>query len=217
MPQTDINLEKSHWALALCALPAFHPSQQCSSAWKHGTLALPALLLVKITGSTHFPVFFCQLWEKALISFLPPRCWPWWRCEKPSLRATALQHLLSPQCELLSPLFVSLNSVTLLFCFSEEVMIPRLFVVIEFVVSSFGPHSPATGRLDWVSTAMSTSLTIIHWQWWMHCLTLSLFTWCNDKIYNCMAGFSLYCFKGLHRHITNVSWIQLSGCLYRLR
>lgn len=32
--------------------------------WKHGTLTLPVLLLVKFAGSTHFPVFFCQLWEK---------------------------------------------------------------------------------------------------------------------------------------------------------
>lgn len=31
-----------------------------------GTLALPAQLLVKVAGSTHFPVFFCQLWEKGL-------------------------------------------------------------------------------------------------------------------------------------------------------
>lgn len=49
-----------------CGLPAFQPPQQCSSALRHGTLALPAPLLVKVAGSTHFPVFFCQLWEKSL-------------------------------------------------------------------------------------------------------------------------------------------------------
>lgn len=32
---------------------------------QHGTLTLPVLLLLKFAGSTHFPVFFCQLWEKS--------------------------------------------------------------------------------------------------------------------------------------------------------
>lgn len=98
-------LRSRSWLTALCALPADQPPQQCGSVWKHGTLALPALLLVKTTGSTHFPVFFCQLWEKALISFLPPRRWPWKRCEKPSSRATALRCVPSLLSELLSPLF----------------------------------------------------------------------------------------------------------------
>lgn len=105
---------RSHsWATVLCTLPAVHPSQHCSSVWKHGTLTLPASLLVKVAGSTHFPVFFCQVWEKALISFLPPRRRPWRRYEKPCLRATALRCVPSRQSELLSPLFVSLNPVVL--------------------------------------------------------------------------------------------------------
>lgn len=49
--------------------------------------------------------------KKALISFLPPRRWLWRRCEKPSLRATALLCVPSWQSELLSLLFVSLNAV----------------------------------------------------------------------------------------------------------
>lgn len=104
MLEIDINLEKPQ---LLCAMPAFHPSQQRTSAWKHGPLTLPTLLLVKTTGSTHFPVFFCQLWEKALISFLPPRRWLWRPCEKPVLRATAPRRIPSPQSEPLSPLSVN--------------------------------------------------------------------------------------------------------------
>lgn len=98
-----------------CSVPCQQFSRHNSAAlcWRHSTLALPATLLVKTAGSTHFPVFFCQLWEKALISFLPPRHWPWRRCEKPSLRATAPHCVPSRQSELLSLVFVSLNSVVL--------------------------------------------------------------------------------------------------------
>lgn len=64
---------------------------------------------------------------------------------------------------------------------------------------------------------MSTSLTITHWRWWLHCLTLSLFTWCSDKIWNWMAWLCLYCLQSLHRHRAKLLKIQLSGCLCRSR
>lgn len=148
MAETDSNLEKPQ--PGSCASPAVHPSQQCSSLWTHGTLTLPELLLVKMAGSTHFPVFFCQLWEKALISFLlPPRHWPWRRCEKPSLRVTALRHVPSRQRGLLSPLFVSLEPAVLLRMRNKNLSHPflesfrrnkycliscHLFVLVELVM-----------------------------------------------------------------------------------
>lgn len=64
----------------------------CSGAprrWGMGTLSLPVPLLVKVAGSTHFPVFFCQRWEKGP-NILPDyeSKTPWRDCEKPSSRAT---------------------------------------------------------------------------------------------------------------------------------
>lgn len=62
-----------------------------------GTLALPVLLLVKVAGSTHFPVFFCQRWEKGP-NILPAyeSKTPWRDCKKPSWRATS-RRLVPPQ------------------------------------------------------------------------------------------------------------------------
>lgn len=61
-----------------------------------GTLSLPVPFLVKVAGSTHFPVFFCQRWEKGP-NILPAyeSKTPWRDCEKASSRA-ALWRLVSP-------------------------------------------------------------------------------------------------------------------------
>lgn len=58
----------------------------CSGAprrWGMGTLSLPVPFLVKVAGSTHFPVFFCQRWEKGP-NILPAYelKTPWRDCEK---------------------------------------------------------------------------------------------------------------------------------------
>lgn len=104
---------RSHsWASALffCGLPAFQPPQQCSSALRHGTLALPAPLLVKVAGSTHFPVFFCQLWEKSFNILPAAESQAVERLMK-SHRRGQLQNCRVPSRhgELLSLLFVSPN------------------------------------------------------------------------------------------------------------
>lgn len=107
-----ISLEEPQLSLGafFCGLPAFQPPQQCSSALRHGTLALPAPLLVKVAGSTHFPVFFCQLWEKSLNILPAAESQAVERLMK-SHRRGQLQNCRVPSRhgELLSPLFVSPN------------------------------------------------------------------------------------------------------------
>lgn len=46
-----------------------------AAPWKRATLTLPQLRLLKPAGSTHFPVFFCQLWEKSLNILPATRTW----------------------------------------------------------------------------------------------------------------------------------------------
>lgn len=126
MPWAEISLEQpqsrsvgdpfvAHWPLSRLAGRRHSLCSGAPRRWGMGTLELPVLLLVKVAGSTHFPVFFCQRWEKSP-NILPAyeSKTPWRDWEKPSLRAT-LRRLCPPpgpqppipttlpnQCELLA-------------------------------------------------------------------------------------------------------------------